>query len=179
MQNAYLIRQWTPAPLHLHLRKFLKVQYVTVLTRIFVSPIPFWYVSFCKYALVSQATNVRIVVSHGVANRQLVLNISMPTYNVIGYKTYMSRGWRYKPEGLEFDFRWSPLGFFIDLSFRPHYDTWVNLTSKRNEYQKYTLESIGGRCVWLTLPPSCADFLGTLGASTSWSPKGLSRPLLG
>jgi hypothetical protein len=53
--------------------------------------------------------------------------------------------------------------------------TGVNLTFKRNEYEEYLLESKGGRCVWLTLPFSCADFLGTLGASTSWNPKGLSR----
>jgi hypothetical protein len=34
----------------------------------------------------------------------------------------------------------------------------------------------GGRCVGLTtLPPSCAD----LGASTSWNPQGLSRPVMG
>jgi len=72
-----------------------------------------------------------------------------------------------------------PLGFFIDLSFRPHYDTGVNLTSKRNEYQEYLLDSKGGRCLWLTLPPSCADFLGTVGASTTWSPTGLCRPVMG
>jgi hypothetical protein len=30
-----------------------------------------------------------------------------------------------------------------------------------------------------TLPPSCANFLEILGASTSWSPKGLSRPVMG
>jgi hypothetical protein len=38
----------------------------------------------------------------------------------------------------------------------------------------------GGRCVGLTtLPPSCADCLKNLGASTSWIPKGLSRPVMG
>ena len=38
----------------------------------------------------------------------------------------------------------------------------------------------GGRCVGLTaLPPSCADCLEILGTSTSWSPKGLSRPVEG
>ena len=38
----------------------------------------------------------------------------------------------------------------------------------------------GGRCVGLTtLPPSCADCLEILGASTSWSPKGSSRSVLG
>ena len=38
----------------------------------------------------------------------------------------------------------------------------------------------GGRCVGLkTLPPSCADCLENLGASTFWNPQGLSRPLMG
>ena len=37
-----------------------------------------------------------------------------------------------------------------------------------------------GRCVGLTtLPPSCADCLEILGVSTSWSPKGQSRPVQG
>jgi len=71
-----------------------------------------------------------------------------------------------------------PLGFFIDLSFRPHYCTEVNSTSNRNEYQEYLLESKGGPCLWLTLPRACADFLGTLGVSASWSPNGLSRPVM-
>jgi len=37
----------------------------------------------------------------------------------------------------------------------------------------------GGRCVRLTLPTSCADCLEILEASTSWNPKGLSRPVWG
>jgi hypothetical protein len=38
----------------------------------------------------------------------------------------------------------------------------------------------GGRCVGLTtLPPSCADCLKNLGSSTSWIPRGLSRPIMG
>jgi len=38
----------------------------------------------------------------------------------------------------------------------------------------------GGRCLGLTTkPPSCADCLGNLGASTSWNPQGLSRPGMG
>jgi hypothetical protein len=37
-----------------------------------------------------------------------------------------------------------------------------------------------GRCVGLTtLPTSCADCLEILRASTSWNPKGLSRPVVG
>jgi len=43
-----------------------------------------------------------------------------------------------------------------------------------------TLGGKGDRYVGLTtLPPSCADFLENLGTSTSWSPKVLSRPVLG
>jgi hypothetical protein len=38
----------------------------------------------------------------------------------------------------------------------------------------------GGRCVGLTtLPPSCADCLKNLGASTSWNPQGLLRSVMG
>jgi hypothetical protein len=37
-----------------------------------------------------------------------------------------------------------------------------------------------GRCVGLTtLPPSSADCVEILAASTSWNPKGLSRPVAG
>jgi hypothetical protein len=37
----------------------------------------------------------------------------------------------------------------------------------------------GGRCVGLTtLPPSCANCLDILGASNSWNPQGLSRPVM-
>jgi len=38
----------------------------------------------------------------------------------------------------------------------------------------------GGRCVGLiTVPASCTDFFLNLGASTSWNPQGLSRPVMG
>jgi hypothetical protein len=38
----------------------------------------------------------------------------------------------------------------------------------------------GGRCVGLkTLPPLCADCPEILVVSTFWSPRGLSRPVLG
>jgi hypothetical protein len=56
-------------------------------------------------------------------------------------------------------------------SIRPH---------NRNEYQGYLPGGKGGQCIGLTtLPPSCADCLEILGASTSWSAKGLSRPVQG
>jgi hypothetical protein len=63
--------------------------------------------------------------------------------------------------------------------FRPHYGPEIDSASNRNEYQQYLLGGKGGRCIELTtLPPSCADCLEILGASTSWSPKGLSRPVM-
>jgi len=53
-------------------------------------------------------------------------------------------------------------------------------TSKRNVYHGFLLWSKGCRYVVLTaLPPSYADCLEILGASTSWSSKGLSRPVCG
>jgi hypothetical protein len=70
--------------------------------------------------------------------------------------------------------------FFIDIIFRSHYGPGVDSASNRNEYQGYLVGCKGGRCVGLTtLPPSCADCLEILGASTSWSPKVLSRHCTG
>jgi hypothetical protein len=55
----------------------------------------------------------------------------------------------------------------------------VNSGSNRNEYQGYILPGKCGRYLWLTtLPPSCSDCLEILGASTFWSPKGLSWSLM-
>jgi len=72
------------------------------------------------------------------------------------------------------------LGFFIELIFQLHYGPGVNTASNRNEYQGYLLEGKGSQCKQLTsLPPSCANCLEILGVSTSWSPKALSRPVMG
>jgi len=44
--------------------------------------------------------------------------------------------------------------------FRPHYDSGVDSTANRNEYQGCLLGVKGGRGVGLTiLPPTCADCL--------------------
>jgi len=52
----------------------------------------------------------------------------------------------------------------------------VDLTSNIIECQEFLLERKGGRCLGLTtLPPSYADSVENLGASTFWSPQGLSR----
>ena len=51
--------------------------------------------------------------------------------------------------------------------------------SNRNKYQGHLLGGKGGRCLGpTTLPLSCADCLEILEASASWSPKGLSRPVI-
>jgi len=43
----------------------------------------------------------------------------------------------------------------------------VDSVSNSNECQDYLMEGKGGQCIGLTtLPPSCADFLESLGAST-------------
>ena len=58
------------------------------------------------------------------------------------------------------------------------YGPGVNSASNRNEYQEYFLGGKGGQCVGLaTLPPPGANFLAILAASSSKSPKRLSRPV--
>ena len=42
------------------------------------------------------------------------------------------------------------------------------------------LGSKGDQCIGLTtFPPLCTNCTEILGASTSWSPKGLSKPIMG
>jgi hypothetical protein len=80
----------------------------------------------------------------------------------------------HKPEGRGFDSQWFHLGFSLTQSFRSHYDTGVDSASNINEFHGYLLRVKDGRCVGLTtLPLSCVDCVEILGASTSWSPKGL------
>jgi len=50
---------------------------------------------------------------------------------------------------------------FSLTSFQPHYGPEVDSASYRNEYQEYFLGGKGGRCVELTLPPSCVNCLET------------------
>jgi len=68
------------------------------------------------------------------------------------------------------------LTFFIEKSFRPHYDPEVDLASNKNEYQEYFLEGKVGRCVGLTtFSTSCAECLDI------WEPQppGTLRACLG
>ena len=86
---------------------------------------------------------------------------------------------RYKLERRGLDSRWCHWNFSLTESFRSLYGPGVDSAYNRNACQEYLLEYKGGRCVGLTLSPSCADCLEILGASTSWNPQGLSRPVMG
>ena len=52
------------------------------------------------------------------------------------YTLVMVEGLRYKPEGREFDSRWSQWNFSLTESFWPHYGPGVDSASNRNEYQE-------------------------------------------
>jgi len=61
-----------------------------------------------------------------------------------------------------------------------HYGPGVDPVFKRNGNQAYLLDPEGGQCIRLTnIQPTCADCIEILEALTSWSPKGLSRPIMG
>jgi hypothetical protein len=73
-----------------------------------------------------------------------------------------------------------PVGFFGIFQLlnpsTPRVDSACNI----NEYQGYLLGREDVRCLELTtLPPSYADSVENLGASTFWSPQGLSRSVKG
>jgi hypothetical protein len=66
---------------------------------------------------------------------------------------------RYKPEGSGFASRWCFWNFSL-TSFRPHFGSGVDSASNWNDYQVYFL------------------VLKDLGASNSWKPQGISRPVM-
>ena len=71
---------------------------------------------------------------------------------------------RYKPEGREFGFRWVFSSLGVD---QPLTEMSTGSISGRKAY----------RCVGLTTLTPCANFLEIIGASTSWIPQALSRPV--
>jgi hypothetical protein len=83
----------------------------------------------------------------------------------------------YKPEGCGFDCQWRYWNSSLTYTFRPHCGLESNHLVKEISTRNISWGSNGGRCVGLTtFPPSCADCLELLGASTFWSTNGLSRP---
>ena len=70
----------------------------------------------------------------------------------------------YKPEGRGFDSQW---GHCFNLSGRIM-ALGVNSAFNRNEYREYLLE----------VEAASAECLEILAGSDSWSPKGLSRPVM-
>ena len=72
------------------------------------------------------------------------------------------------------------LEFFLNLILSAALWPGVSSTSDRNEYQEYHLGGKGRWCIGLTtMPSSGANCLEILGPSNSWSPKDLSRPVMG
>ena len=81
----------------------------------------------------------------------------------------------YKPGGRGFDSRWC----HWDFHWRnPSGHTMINSTSNRNGHQEYFLRGTGGRCYgchFFTF--LCVCCLETLGTSTFWNTRDLSRPV--
>ena len=72
------------------------------------------------------------------------------------------------------------LGFLIGLILLVALWHWGCSAYNRNEYQEYLLGGKGGSCVGLTtVSPLYADSLEILVPSTSWSHKGMFRPVIG
>ena len=86
----------------------------------------------------------------------------------------------YKLEVRGFDLLWGHWDvFFLYESTLPEYDPGVDTATNRNEHHVHVLRDKGGRCVELTkLILSCVDYLEIVGSSNSWSPQGLSQPVM-
>jgi hypothetical protein len=77
-----------------------------------------------------------------------------------------------QPGRLRVPFPMVSLKIFIDIIFPAALWLWGPLSLR----SWVSLDFKGGRRIRLTtLPPSCTDCLEIFGASTSWTPKGLSR----
>ena len=77
-----------------------------------------------------------------------------------------------------FDSRWCHWNFSLSQSFRPHYGPGIDSASNRNEYQEYLL-GVRRPAHRADLTTFMCRLSSNLGASTSWNPQGLSRPVMG
>jgi len=74
------------------------------------------------------------------AKAQTTYKINPAVKHYLGYSVaHLVEALCYKPEGRGFDSRWGHWDFSM-TSFRPRYGPGVDLTSDRNEYQRYLLE---------------------------------------
>jgi hypothetical protein len=107
-------------------------------------------------------------------------------------KTQIPVALRYNPDGRGSVSWWDLWDFFTDLIFPvslwPRGRLSLGVDSSASGSTKPLTEmstrdltwSKGGRCLGLTtLPPSCSNCLKILKVSTSWNPRGLSRPVRG
>jgi hypothetical protein len=83
------------------------------------------------------------------------------------------------------DFIWNltvyiPVYVFFIEAFLPHNDLEFTQPLTEMSTRDISWGGKGGHCIGVaTLPPSYANCLEILGATTSWSPKGLSSPVIG
>jgi len=83
----------------------------------------------------------------------------------------------YKLEGHRFESQWCHWNFSLTWSFRLYYGPGVDSDSNRNEYQEYFLGvKAAGAQDWHYHFNMLSR---NLGASNSWNPQGLSRPVMG
>jgi hypothetical protein len=108
-----------------------------------------------------------------------VVTVMVVMWNEFSLPNFISGGTRWlQAEGSGFGSRWGSFGIF-------HWHNRFGRTMALRSTQPLTEMSTrsivwvkGGQCVGLrTLPSSCTDCLKILGVLTSWSPKGLTRPV--
>jgi hypothetical protein len=124
-------------------------------------------------------TLIRLTVRKKQLNSQLkyfcdISNLGSTLTTGVRGSTVVEALW-YKPERSRDRFPMVPLEFFIDIILPATLWPWGWLSL----FQKW-VPGIFPRGKGLkTLPPSCADCLKNLGASTSWNPQSLSRSVMG
>jgi hypothetical protein len=134
---------------------------------LFVLSFPFSIRIFCSLLLPA----LFYVFPSPLSSHFIFLQLILSSFRLLSFSSFFLPSCpiplRYKPEARGLNRQ----------SFRPHHSPGVDPASNINEYQRSSLEVKGGQSVGLTtLSPSCADCLKILGASTSYSSRGPTRP---